>query len=200
MAIYGTSHHHLEEEKDDNPGTDIRDMKVGETGYAVPWAVEFDHQGRAYLRLDYDVFNTPGGTVQMGVKRIGPGRGDYEIDLASTRNFYSGFGFEDKSFIWTRMDAKQIESIEYFAYIGSLDDAVDGIIRPKQGEDDNNIWVNHDSPYENDPNDIHNKVNISDDNEDYDKDSSGADKLAGARNALDECRHSLDKLMSSFKK
>jgi hypothetical protein len=135
---------------------EIRNMSPGQTGYAVPWAVTFDHLDRAYLRLDYDVLPYPGGTAEMSIKRIGPGRTDYEVDLSTTKNFFFGMDYKDKRYKWTRMDIKQIEAIDSFAYIGSLDDAVDGIIRPKPGEDDNNIWRNVDSADKNDPNDIRN--------------------------------------------
>jgi hypothetical protein len=172
---------------------EIKDMAVGESGYTVPWAVMLDPQDRAYIRLDYTIESSPEGTVEMKITRIGPGRADYEIDLSTTKNFWSDIDFEEEPYRWTRFDAKQIEAIGSSAYICSLDDAVDRKIRHKPEYDDD-IWTNHDSPDEKDPNYIHNRDYISDDN--Y---SSGADKLAGARKALNECSLNLDKLMNSFR-
>jgi len=65
----------------------IKDMKVGEAGYALPWALEFDREGIPYLNLDMPVQNSAGGTFALPIRRIDVGRTDYEVDL----NFpYSG--------------------------------------------------------------------------------------------------------------
>lgn len=49
----------------------ITDMKSGDTGWTVPWAMFADNDGRLWLRDNYTVRAQPGGTVQMMVTKLG---------------------------------------------------------------------------------------------------------------------------------
>jgi hypothetical protein len=51
----------------------IRDMKVGDSGYEVPWALEVDKNLRWTLNPHFDIEPSVGGTVSMGIKRTEAG-------------------------------------------------------------------------------------------------------------------------------
>lgn len=51
----------------------IRDMKVGDSGYEVPWALEVDKNLRWTLNPHFDVGPSICGTVSMGIKRTEAG-------------------------------------------------------------------------------------------------------------------------------
>jgi hypothetical protein len=51
----------------------IRDMKVGDSGYEVPWALEVDKNLRWTLNPHFDVGPRVSGTVSMGIKRTAAG-------------------------------------------------------------------------------------------------------------------------------
>jgi len=65
----------------------IIDMKPGESGYTVPWALAFDLEETPYLNLDYSIHKNPGGTVQMRVERTGSGKSDYNVDISNAGYF-----------------------------------------------------------------------------------------------------------------
>lgn len=48
----------------------IRDSGRCITGYATPWMVNFDHDGKPWIRSDIDLDSKPFGTVAMFVKVI----------------------------------------------------------------------------------------------------------------------------------
>lgn len=50
-------------------GPTISDMKAGETGFTVPWAMVADSDRLLWLLPDYPVFDQPGGTVEMRIIR-----------------------------------------------------------------------------------------------------------------------------------
>jgi hypothetical protein len=130
----------------------IQDMKVNESGYTVPWAVAFDHKGMAYIRPNYKIYSSPGGTVQLKVTRIGPDKYDYDIDLARL----SGFRGED-SYGWEPMPAEVCRT-ENLIPVRSIDGVINNSLQIQdEEEDDNNIWRNVD----NDPNDIANANNVT---------------------------------------
>lgn len=57
----------------------IDEMKVGEIGFTVPWALFFD-EGKAFLRGEYSIRDDKGGTVQMEVGRT---RSGYIVSVQS---------------------------------------------------------------------------------------------------------------------
>jgi len=59
----------------------IADMAVGEEGYAVSWALGFDLKDIPYLNTGMSIHGKPGGTVQLSIKRTGPGPADYSINI-----------------------------------------------------------------------------------------------------------------------
>lgn len=63
----------------------IRDMYVGEVGYAVPWAFtqSEDCPGTGHLDTDMSVDPGPGGTLEMRVLCTAEGR--YGVDLPRPR-------------------------------------------------------------------------------------------------------------------
>jgi len=59
----------------------IRDMRVGEVGYSVPWALDFDKTGGIYLNLDMSIKKSPEGTCTLQIKKTDEGRTDYDVNL-----------------------------------------------------------------------------------------------------------------------
>lgn len=59
---------HLE---DDDFESELTDMKIGDFGWIVPWAVSADADGILYLRLEWTYSKIPGGTVDTLVIRRG---------------------------------------------------------------------------------------------------------------------------------
>jgi hypothetical protein len=51
----------------------IRKMRVGDSGWAVPWAMAVDRHKRCTLRADYTIEPQPGGTLQMFIERRSDG-------------------------------------------------------------------------------------------------------------------------------
>jgi hypothetical protein len=47
----------------------VRDMRVGDVAFSVPWAVAVTADGRAYINGDYTTEQSPGGTVEMRIER-----------------------------------------------------------------------------------------------------------------------------------
>ena len=48
----------------------LKNMKVGQSGYIVPWGMWVDLNGNCWLNEDYEFDSTPGGTVQLKVTRV----------------------------------------------------------------------------------------------------------------------------------
>jgi len=135
-----------QDEKDEK---EIRNMKVNESGYTVPWAVTFDHKGMAYIRLDYRIHSSPGGTVQLKVTRIGPDKHDYDIGLARLRGVRNDYYY---SYEWEPRTTKFCRE-ENLTPVRSIDGVINNNLQIQdEEEDDNNIWRNVD----NEPNDIAN--------------------------------------------
>ena len=66
-----------------DPKKRIKDMKAGEVGYTVPWAVDHPDGKKptpenATLNENFTVEIAPGGTVQLKVKCVS--RGFYEVE------------------------------------------------------------------------------------------------------------------------
>ncbi|MEM5836372.1 MAG: hypothetical protein QXR09_02425 [Candidatus Aenigmatarchaeota archaeon] len=59
----------------------IEDMKIGEVGYAKPYALSFDEDGTAYLNVEYLVVPHPEGEYRMKIRRVGKDMKDFEIDV-----------------------------------------------------------------------------------------------------------------------
>ncbi len=74
----------------------IRDMKIGETGYTVPWALIFDENKVPHLNLDMTIEKSPKGTISLPLKRTGPGNADYTIDL--------NFSYFGEKYKWATSD------------------------------------------------------------------------------------------------
>jgi hypothetical protein len=55
----------------------IRDMKVGASGWTVPWAMMVDGEQNCYLNGHYSVDRAQGGTAQMRVDRNDDGYAVY---------------------------------------------------------------------------------------------------------------------------
>ena len=75
--------------------TAIEEMGVGQKGYTVPWALSIEKHGRVYevyMNLKYTIERSPGGTVRLLVKRTGPGREDYEVDLDTVGDYKFNIG------------------------------------------------------------------------------------------------------------
>lgn len=71
---------------------EIGSMKVGEQGFAVGWAIDFDEAGIPYLNLKYPVEPNEGGTAEVPIRRFGSGQADFEVDVR-------GLDYE-----WTKSD------------------------------------------------------------------------------------------------
>ena len=59
----------------------IKDMEVGEEGFAVPWALGFNEYKIPYLNVEFSIGKSPYGSRSMPIKRIGRGLADYDINL-----------------------------------------------------------------------------------------------------------------------
>ena len=80
----------------------IEDMAIGEKGYIVPWALEFDKQGNAYLNTGFTIHSSPEGTVSMPIKRTGKNVGQYEIEV--------DFNYFGKKFKWEQKEVQNLFS------------------------------------------------------------------------------------------
>ncbi len=56
----------------------IRDMKDGESGYTVSWAMQADSNGSLYIHADFPCYPTSGGTVSMHITKTPYGM---EVDI-----------------------------------------------------------------------------------------------------------------------
>jgi hypothetical protein len=67
----------------------LREARIGQTFYVVPWAMTVDHEYRCWLSLTHTPHDAPGGTVQMRVQLQEDGwhvwlARDYRYRLAAT--------------------------------------------------------------------------------------------------------------------
>lgn len=74
---------------------EIGEMKIGESGWAVPWALGADSADRLYLRRDYTIHKRPGGTVSMQVVRKSDST--WCVDIPSDYKFSRG---SDPNSVW----------------------------------------------------------------------------------------------------
>lgn len=56
----------------------VGDLKLGATGWTVPWALVADEEGDLYLLTGHSIHSSPGGTVQMFVQRL---EGGFLVDI-----------------------------------------------------------------------------------------------------------------------
>ena len=69
----------------------IEKMETGDEGFTLPWALSFESDGdkyNAYLCIKYPVTQDPRGTLELHIKRTGPGKADFEVDLESVNSDY----------------------------------------------------------------------------------------------------------------
>ena len=70
----------------------LRDMRVGDEAWTVPWAMHADENGELFLDVNFTQDARPGGTVQMKVKRTHEG---YEADVTQC-GYFGGWRKGDK--------------------------------------------------------------------------------------------------------
>lgn len=63
---------------------EIADMQVGDTGWAVPWAMCVDEDRQCWLNGKYTIHEAPGGTVMMYIAHTALG---YEVDLGKCNDY-----------------------------------------------------------------------------------------------------------------
>jgi hypothetical protein len=63
---------------------EIQNLKIGEFGYTVPWAMWVSLNGKCYLNPQYSVEKTRGGTVQMKITRTKEG---YIVDILGCQDY-----------------------------------------------------------------------------------------------------------------
>lgn len=63
----------------------IANMKVGEIGYVVSWAMKVDMNGECYLWTEYTVSKEKAGTIQLKIKRVEDGFIAYIHDVKDTK-------------------------------------------------------------------------------------------------------------------
>ena len=75
----------------------IKDMIIGESGYAVAWAMYAERDSTLWLNGDYTFDKEPGGTADMKIERVNGGfKVDIsKVDLDSRKWSSSGPGFSD---------------------------------------------------------------------------------------------------------
>lgn len=62
----------------------LKSMEVGDSSWAVPWAMEVDSQRRCWLKASFKGFDVPGGTVSMFVIRVEEG---FIVDLSEVKDY-----------------------------------------------------------------------------------------------------------------
>jgi hypothetical protein len=48
----------------------LKNMKVGESGYITPWGMWIDMDGNSWLNENYELHDSTGGTVQLKITRV----------------------------------------------------------------------------------------------------------------------------------
>jgi len=51
----------------------LKNMKVGQQGYIVPWGMWVHSDGQCYLNEEYTFSQSPGGTVSLKITRVNDG-------------------------------------------------------------------------------------------------------------------------------
>lgn len=64
--------------------TSLKSMEVGDSSWAVPWAMEVDSQRRCWLKSGFKGFDIPGGTVSMLVTRMEEG---FIVDISQVGDY-----------------------------------------------------------------------------------------------------------------
>jgi len=72
-----------------NFGRRISEMEEGEEGYATSGALFFDREMIPYLNRKACFINVKGEDFKIRIKRTGPNKGDYEVDLKGTNYLWS---------------------------------------------------------------------------------------------------------------
>jgi hypothetical protein len=72
----------------------IKNMILGQVGYAAPWAVTVYEDGTAVINGEYKVYPKPGGTVQLRVGRTQEGVFIWPESTAGKHSPYATDGFE----------------------------------------------------------------------------------------------------------
>jgi hypothetical protein len=62
---------------------ELKDLKVGESCYTVPWGMWVDSKGNCWLNPNYSASDNPGGTVQMYVTRKSDG---YYVNISRCKD------------------------------------------------------------------------------------------------------------------
>ena len=65
----------------------IGNMKIGESGYTVPWAMSFENNGKSWIDTNFEIKSSPRGTSTMMVTRLEDGYHTYPINK---ENIWSG--------------------------------------------------------------------------------------------------------------
>ena len=68
----------------------IKNMEVGDEGFTVPWVLSFVPKKDKYdvfLHAGYPIHPETGGTVELYVRRTGPNKNDFLVDLDSVKNY-----------------------------------------------------------------------------------------------------------------
>ena len=87
----------------------IKDMEVGERGFIVPWALQFDCDGFAYLELAHSISCTPRGTISLEIKRIGKEKNGYDIFLENTLEWVGPHKYSEKrDYSWEQLPREKI--------------------------------------------------------------------------------------------
>jgi len=71
----------------------IEGLEINEEAFTLPWALNFEvrEDGRCnvYLNVKYPVLKSPYETFRLPIKKIGPKKEDYEVDLEGCDFKYS---------------------------------------------------------------------------------------------------------------
>ena len=62
----------------------IADMKVGEVGYCVPWAVKVDLGSKVWVDTEYTFYKKEGGTADTRIVKV---EGGYEVEVPSSEDY-----------------------------------------------------------------------------------------------------------------
>lgn len=66
----------------------IKQMRVGETGYTIPFALRFYSDNRQMLWANTPVYSTPTGTSTLAVTRVEEG---FIVDITNVENTWEVF-------------------------------------------------------------------------------------------------------------
>lgn len=80
----------------------IENMETGDEGFTLPWALSFEpveDKVNAYLCVKYPISSKQEGTLQLHVKRTGPERDSFDVDLDSIRDYDYKYKFGKASYM-----------------------------------------------------------------------------------------------------